>query len=66
MFPAFLIQIVIVLVIVGVLLWALTQFPIDPAISNIIRVVVIVCVAIWLLYALLGMAGGLPAYPLRR
>lgn len=66
MFPVFLIQIVIVLVIVGVILWALGQFPIDPTIARIIRVVVIVFVVLWLLYALLGMAGGMPYYPIRR
>lgn len=64
--PAFLIQIIICLVIVGVVLWAITQFPIDPVIANLIRIVVIVVVAIWLLYLLLGMAGGVPVAPLRR
>jgi hypothetical protein len=52
-FPAFLIQIVIVLIVVGLILWAVTQIPMDPAISRIIRVVVIVFVVIWLLYALM-------------
>lgn len=64
--PVFLIQIVICLVIVGVVLWAISQFPIDPAIGNLIRVVVVVFVAIWLLYALLGMAGAVTWPPLRR
>lgn len=63
-FPAFLIQILIVLAIAGVFLWAITQFPIDAQIVTLIRVVIVVCVAIWLLYALLGMVG--PGfYPLR-
>jgi hypothetical protein len=67
MFPAALIQIIICLVIVGVILWALGQFPIDPTISRIIRVVIIVVVVIWLLYILMGLAGGGPAlYPMRR
>jgi hypothetical protein len=63
MFPAFLIQIVIALVIVGLILWALGQFPIDPTISRIIRVVIIVVVVIWLLYVLMGVVGGGPMYP---
>lgn len=58
MFPGFLIQILIALIIVGLILWAITQIPMDPAISRIIRVVVIVFVCIWLIYALLG-AGSL-------
>ena len=57
MIPVFLIQIVIVLIIVGLILWAVTQIPMDPAIARIIRVIVIVCVVIWLLCALMGYAG---------
>lgn len=57
MFPALLIQVLIGLVIVGLVLWAITQIPMDPAIQRIIRVVVIVFVVIWLLYALIGMTG---------
>lgn len=53
-----LLQIVLVLVIVGIVLWAITQFPIDPTIARVIRVVVIVVVAIWLVYILFGLAGG--------
>jgi hypothetical protein len=41
MFPAFLLQLIVVLVIVGLILWALGQIPMDPAISRIIRAVVI-------------------------
>jgi hypothetical protein len=57
MFPAPLIGIIIALVIVGIVLWALSQFPIDPTIAKLIRVLVIVVVAIWVIYALFGMAG---------
>lgn len=66
MFPAFLIQIVIVLVIVGLLLWVLQQIPMDATVARIIRVVVIVCVCLWLLYVLVGFlpAGGI-VYPRR-
>jgi type IV secretory pathway TrbL component len=52
-----LIQIVIGLVIVGVILWALTQFPIDETIARLIRVVVVVFAVIYLLYVLTGLLG---------
>jgi len=54
MFPAFLIQIVFVLIIVGLLLWVVQQIPMDPTIAKIIRVVVVVVVCLWLLSVLLG------------
>ena len=57
MFPMLLIQILIVLLVVGVILWGLTQFPIDPTIMKLIRVVIVVVVAIWLIYVLAGMLG---------
>lgn len=66
MFPVGLIQVVIVLAIVGLALWVLSQIPMDPTIARIIRVVIIVFVCLWLLYFLIGMlpAGGF--YPVRR
>jgi hypothetical protein len=67
MFPALLLQVIVVLVIVGLLLWILSQIPMDPTIAKIVRVVIIVAVCIWLLYLLVGMLGGLPApYPIYR
>lgn len=66
MFPLPLIEIVVALVIVGIVLWALGQFPIDPTISKLIRVVVIVVVAIWVCYLLLGLAGGGVGHPFIR
>jgi hypothetical protein len=53
-----LVSILIVLLIVGLILWAVNQFPIDPTIARIIRVVLVVVVCIWLIYLL---AGFLPA-----
>lgn len=47
-----LISLVIVLIIVGVLLWAVQQLPMDATIKTVIRVVVIAFVIIWLLQAL--------------
>ena len=64
MFPAFLIQLVICLIIVGLLLYIVNLLPMDANIKQIIRVVVIVFVVIWLLYALMG--SGPVAFPLRR
>ena len=52
-----LISVVVTLIIVGVLLWAIPQLPIDPAIAAIIRVVVIVVAVLWVLGALTGYAG---------
>ncbi len=64
----FLISLIVGLLIVGLILWALDQLPgIDPAIKNIIRVVIIVACVIWLIYALAGLAGyaSFPAFPRR-
>ncbi len=65
MFPAFLIQIIIVLVIVGLLLWILQQIPMDPTVARIIRVVFIVGVCLWLLSILIGFLPG-TGYPIVR
>lgn len=49
-----LIEIVIVLVIVGLILWVVQQIPMDATIARIIRVVVIVAVCLWLLSLLVA------------
>ena len=49
-----LVSVLVVLLIVGLILWAVSQFPIDPMIAKVIRVVLIVVVCIWLIYLLLG------------
>ena len=56
--PEQLIYIVAALAIAGIILWAITQFPMDAVIVKLIRVVVIVVVAIYLIHILLGYAGG--------
>jgi hypothetical protein len=69
MFPAFLIQIVLMLLVVGVLLGGLSALPaIDPTVKQFIRVAIIVVVAIWLIYVLAAVLGGSgpAAWPLRR
>jgi hypothetical protein len=45
-------SIIIVIVVVGVLLWALNSFiPMDPKVRSILNVVVVVLLIIWLLQA---------------
>jgi len=63
MFPAFLIQVIVVLIIVGLLLWIVQQIPMDAAIARIIRVVAVVAVCLWLISILLGYP---LVYPVRR
>jgi hypothetical protein len=50
--------VLLVLLVVGVVLWGLNQFPIDATISKLVRVVIIVLVAIWLIYLVFGLIGG--------
>lgn len=59
-----LITLVVTLAVVGLLLWAIGQIPMDATIAKIIRVVVIVVACLWLLQALGLFAGG-PAIRLR-
>jgi ABC-type siderophore export system fused ATPase/permease subunit len=44
----------IALVIIGLILWLVSQLPIDPTIHRIIQIVVIILVILWLAGALLG------------
>lgn len=55
--PPLLIQALFVLVLAGLALWALSEFPIDAQIAKIIRVVVIVFVALWAIRAIAQMFG---------
>ena len=66
MFPAFLVQIIIVLIVVGLLLWIVQQIPMDATIARIIRVVVIVAVCLWLISLLLGYLPATGTYPTHR
>lgn len=49
-----LISLIIALVLIGLVLWAISLLPLDPAIHQIIRVVAIVFVVLWLLSVLTG------------
>jgi len=54
-------QIIVVLIVVGVLLWLVNNYiPMDGKIKNILNVVVVIIVVLWLLQAfgLLGSLGG--------
>ena len=54
-----LIQVVLVLVVVGVVLWVINRYiPMQGTIKNILNVVVIIAVIIWLLSAF-GLIGNL-------
>jgi type IV secretory pathway TrbL component len=55
-----LISVLVALVIAGLILWAVTQFPLDPVIVRLIRVVVVVAVVLWLLRAFGLWSGDLP------
>lgn len=55
-----LINLVIVLIVIGVLLWLVNSFiPMDVKIKNILNIVVVVVVVLWLLGIFLGGLGGL-------
>ena len=54
-----LIQLVIVLVIVGLILWVINSYiPMQSTIKRILNVVVVICVIIWLL-SVFGLIGDL-------
>lgn len=49
-----LLSVIVALVIAGLVLWAVSQFPLDATIARIIRVVVIVAAVLYVLGALTG------------
>ena len=56
-----LINLVVILVVVGVLLWLINNYvPMDGKIKKILNIVVVIGVVIWLLQAL-GMMGSISA-----
>jgi hypothetical protein len=56
-----LIQLVIVLVVVGVILWVINSYiPMQSTIKRILNVVVVICVIVWLL-SVFGLIGNLSA-----
>lgn len=49
-----LISLVIVLIVVGLLLWLVSMLPLDATIQKIIRVVVIICIVLYLIQVFIG------------
>ncbi len=61
-----LINVVVVLIVVGVLLWLVnTYIPMDGKIKNILNIVVVIAVVIWLLQAF-GLLGELSSIRIGR
>ena len=52
-----LIGLIVVIVVVGVLLWAAEQIPMSPPIRRVLQVVVVVFLVLWLLQSF-GLLGG--------
>jgi hypothetical protein len=53
-----LIQLVVILIVVGVLLWLVnTYIPMDARIKQIINAVVIIAIVLWLLFWILAAVG---------
>lgn len=46
-----LVGLIVVIIVVGVLLWAAEQLPMSPAIRRVLQVVVVVVLVLWLLQA---------------
>lgn len=49
--------IIVAIVVVGLLLWAAGQIPMDPTVRRILQVVVVVVLVLWILQAF-GLLGG--------
>jgi len=56
------IALVVVLVLVGLVLWAVAQLPLDPMVMNLIRVVVLIACVLYVLSAFGLWHAGLPAH----
>lgn len=54
------IQIIVVLVVVGVLLWLVNSYiPMDAKIKSILNAAVVILVVLWLLWIFVGAFGGM-------
>lgn len=61
-----LVQVVIVLIVIGVLLWLVNNYlPMDAKIKNILNIVVVIAVVLWLLQAF-GLLGSLENFRIGR
>lgn len=61
--PVTLIWIIFALCIAGLILWVVSQLPLDPLIAKLIRVVVVVVAVIYVLYLLVGLLAGMAPPP---
>jgi hypothetical protein len=53
-----LVSILVACIVFGLLFWIISLIPLPPPFGQIIRVVLVVIFAIWIIYTLLGLAGG--------
>jgi len=62
--PHDLLQIILVVVVAGIILWGVQAFPaLDATVKQIVKVLVIVVAAIYVVYALFGMVTHHPVAP---
>ena len=58
-----LIQLVVILIVIGVLLYLVnTYIPMDAKVKQILNVVIIIAIVLWLLFWLMALAGLVPAH----
>jgi hypothetical protein len=58
-----LIQLVVILIVIGVLLWLVnTYIPMDARMKQIVNAVVVIAVVLWLLFWLLAVVGLAPTH----
>lgn len=60
--PGLLIEFLVVILVAALVLWVSGMLVSDPQLAKIIRIVVIVAVAIWLIYALWGLVAVSPRH----
>jgi hypothetical protein len=59
------VQIIVILVVIGVLLWLVnTYVPMDAQVNKILNAVVIIALVLWLLFWILGLVGLVPLRPM--
>lgn len=61
-----LVSVLVVILIAGLILWAMEQFSLDETMCRIVRVVIIVFVCVWLIYLLIGFLPAGPSFSYRR
>ena len=54
MFPSFLISLLVAVIVISLIFWVLSQFPVDPIIAKVVRVLLVVIFCLWLVSALFG------------